>query len=1005
MAEAVAGLSLAANILQMVEYGVVFVTTAWKIHSEQTDSDVVKDFNHLQGLAKDVDKVLDSLPQDASAESSTSTSPGTGDLELARLAEECRQVTKEIMEFVSDTADRTSWMTRTQKTVKKAFQMTWGRGKLTKLQTRLDSMRSQLNLRLVHSLRNFAEASSERQELVLGRILEEMGEHNHKVDQVLGIGLGTAYVGFIARKLNERLGERLNVDIIESLKLDILGLISEPGQAFEGNGSPEPRTVQVSPGRRQTMKQRLLENLSYSDMAFRENSVVTASETTFQWIFEREKQADRPWASFCEWLEVPDKQLYWITGKPGSGKSTLMKFISQPPADVVNIYREHPANSPRCLSFLKRWAGSQPLIIASYYFWAIGSPMQRSKEGMLRSLLHSLLHQVDPEVIATMMPLTWEALYLFDEDLQLYTEDSLKKLLSSAFGCICPSTKICLFIDGLDEFEGQHESLVLYLRDSLKAYPIKLCVSSRQWQVFEDAFHDTPSLRLQDLTLPDMMEYVRSELYVGPAFAQLRERDPDFCDKLNEDVALRANGVFLWLTLVVKSLRKGITAGDRISDLQVRLDQLPQDLEALFERILDELDTEYLDHAIRYFRLMEARREIGLPNIMVFSYADEEDEMFGINCPVSPLEWKTFEGRRDYLKRRLNSHCMGLLEISTESEQGSILGRNAFLHASASRVNYLHRTFGEYIARDEVRERLNRSGGRGFDLYDDPHLRLCSAELAFYKSSPSAYRQGSLDHQHRPPSENLTSPSINCLRHAAQVQERGSQSMLRLLEALENFFPVDTKSYNFEPAGIAYEGRGWGTLALRGSMGPPLIRHAIEWGVVEYMRVKLEAHRQFPVRKLKLWRKIPSTRKTHTWLSRRDLDPDGWSEIDWQLAVAVLSERPIPAIVEILLGKGADFQYVDSGEKLSVWKLALVVYMFEWRAKLPEREKREQVVALMIKYGAPIETHIIRNAYVELVARLQSNVGVEEVITVKREDIAFCSTIENKLKAIKQGVR
>lgn len=149
MAEAVAGLSLAANILQMVEYGVVFVRTARNIHSDRTDTDVVKDFKQLQYLAKDVEKVLESLDQDIPAASSESG----GDLELGSIAEECRKVTAEILEFVGKTGEQKSWKTRMHKTVKEAFQLTWGQGKLAKLQTRLDSMRSQLTLRLVHSLR------------------------------------------------------------------------------------------------------------------------------------------------------------------------------------------------------------------------------------------------------------------------------------------------------------------------------------------------------------------------------------------------------------------------------------------------------------------------------------------------------------------------------------------------------------------------------------------------------------------------------------------------------------------------------------------------------------------------------------------------------------------------------------------------------------------------------------------------------------------------------------
>ena len=43
---------------------------------------------------------------------------------------------------------------------------------------------------------------------------------------------------------------------------------------------------------------------------------------TFEWMYTKSAIADFPL-----WLRDPDASLYWITGKPGSGKSTLMKYI------------------------------------------------------------------------------------------------------------------------------------------------------------------------------------------------------------------------------------------------------------------------------------------------------------------------------------------------------------------------------------------------------------------------------------------------------------------------------------------------------------------------------------------------------------------------------------------------------------------------------------------------------------------------------------------------------
>lgn len=815
---------------------------------------------------------------------------------------------------------------------------------------------------------------------------EELEHLNCKIDRSLGLGIGTATVDFIA----QRVARDQSRDFRETLKSDLLQ------KSFEGERDAESmalRTFSMSSWEKRPLqvKEKLLANLAYPDMRVRETSVVRASETTFRWIFEREKRPDRPWASFCDWLEGPDKQLYWITGKPGSGKSTLMKIIAEPADDKPTA---GPGSSPRYSSFLQRWAGDHSLVVASYYFWALGSPMQRSKEGMLRTLLHGLLSRAAPEVIATIMPESWEALDLFDEDPRPLTESSLQIFLSRAFQYMSPSTKICLFIDGLDEFEGQHDELALYLSAALETYPIKLCVSSRPWQVFEDAFHDKPSLRLQDLTFPDMVAYVRSKLYVGPGFALLQNLHPSFSEKLDENIALRADGVFLWLVLVVESLRRGIVAGDRIFDLQARLDQLPRDLEALFDRILDGLDPEYLDHAIQYFKLMEARREVGPPNVMIFSYADEDDELFGLTCAKTPLDIITYESRRDQLKRRLNSRCMGLLEI-TEPRSGD---QNPIYHASQSRVHYLHRTFGDYMARDEVHERLGRLTRRGLHQSHDPHLCLCSSELAFSKLIARSLGT-------RWPQDIHHTSLSNFLHHAAEVQRPGFESMVRFVDEMRNFDPTE-EDQTFPRSGPKIN-RDFGFESFEPSVGlveldlrtykrNEFITLVIDHGVVEYIRAK--AQQRSPGQNPRFWHKGTAPLR-RVW-RHSTLAADAWLDLEWQLIQAVLSPSNSPTLVAALLESGADTGYKEPVENLRVWELALMVYMHVWHEETQRKEKREQIMALMIKYGAPIDWKTISRVYQELIRRQRPKQSHTQV-----RDDTFCRNIEDKLKSIKQGLK
>jgi hypothetical protein len=89
---------------------------------------------------------------------------------------------------------------------------------------------------------------------------------------------------------------------------------------------------------------------------------------------------------FVDWLlnQKANDNTYWISGKPGSGKSTLMKFLY---------------NHDQIKAILKEWAGSKNLVIAGFYFWISGgTQLLKSQLGLLRSLVHEVFWH-NPEVI------------------------------------------------------------------------------------------------------------------------------------------------------------------------------------------------------------------------------------------------------------------------------------------------------------------------------------------------------------------------------------------------------------------------------------------------------------------------------------------------------------------------------------------------------------------------------------------------------------------------------
>jgi hypothetical protein len=226
-----------------------------------------------------------------------------------------------------------------------------------------------------------------------------------------------------------------------------------------------------------------LHALYFSQLKRRQDDVKHAHEQTFQWIFEkRSGEARTPHdAKFRDWLRLsdPDKNLFWVAGKARAGKSTLMKCIAQ-----------HDRLDER----LRGWTRSHSLNIFGYYFWRHGSEIQRSIEGMVRSLLYQVLI-VHPELIRHAFPFKdW-----LSGGLQFqFSKGALFRGLRLAMQEACKrDLRFFFLIDGLDEFDDRDEdddetSGVQDLLDFLRALrsfsSFKMCVSSWPHNMFLQEF-------------------------------------------------------------------------------------------------------------------------------------------------------------------------------------------------------------------------------------------------------------------------------------------------------------------------------------------------------------------------------------------------------------------------------------------------------------------------------------------------------------------------------------
>ena len=123
----------------------------------------------------------------------------------------------------------------------------------------------------------------------------------------------------------------------------------------------------------------LLSTLFFPEMTSREENIPDAHVGTFEWIFKDGVGGYRCHHNdYLSWLEK-GSGIFWICGKPGSGKSTLMRYIY---------------GHRRTSLALKKWAGNRSVVASAFFLWNPGNAsLQITFSGLLRTLLYQVLCQ------------------------------------------------------------------------------------------------------------------------------------------------------------------------------------------------------------------------------------------------------------------------------------------------------------------------------------------------------------------------------------------------------------------------------------------------------------------------------------------------------------------------------------------------------------------------------------------------------------------------------------
>ncbi|OBT38924.1 hypothetical protein VE00_10715 [Pseudogymnoascus sp. WSF 3629] len=290
-------------------------------------------------------------------------------------------------------------------------------------------------------------------------------------------------------------------------------------------------------------------------------------------------------AQFTEWLNANKSQLLRLTGGPGIGKTMIATFL-------VDELKERTQYSESDLF--------------AFFFCDNKDERQRTATAVLRSLLVQLLRQ---------QPLFFNYI---QPEYEKYGKEKFQGVFCLDFGALwmvfeailrdLAKRSIFIIIDALDECEDESKSnLVKELhnffdpnsrnnkgKSNTLVQLVKIIIVHRPESSIEKGFsHGTLPLEVDSgLINHDLSKFIIEKTKKLQLDLELDSSKTDqICDALQR----KAEGTFLWVSLVLEEMDKRDTQGN-ITEL---LDKLPSGLPETFERILRKIKPAH-EHAASF---------------------------------------------------------------------------------------------------------------------------------------------------------------------------------------------------------------------------------------------------------------------------------------------------------------------------------------------------------------------------------------------------------------------
>ena len=259
-----------------------------------------------------------------------------------------------------------------------------------------------------------------------------------------------------------------------------------------------------------------------------------------------------------------------------------------------------------------------------------------------------------------------------------------------------------------------------------------VCISRREYPSI--TFRNSIEIQMEVYNSQDIQQYIDQKLDLAAVL-------PEDATGLRSAIAERANGIFLWVVLAVEGILKDLESGTNIKRIINRTKSLPKELEDLFAQILDGMDSDQLQMALRLFQwavLPTDRLRIReWHHILAFL----REEPF-----CSLREWRESEHYTEtdaQLERQIRHLSRGLIEVKAgidvsdpSAEVASLLAGAGSLDSTTgdSRVvQPIHETVVEFLTSGRANALFKQAPE--YDFIGNGHLAIATACLDYIKIS------------------------------------------------------------------------------------------------------------------------------------------------------------------------------------------------------------------------------------------------------------------------------